>query len=101
MMEEQTLSALPAAEEAFASMALHTRPKIYLTIPTHCGVKKSWLLKNCNKRVFFLPIRAAHSSDKEGTWGEKCPNWAFISFGLLTGPPSFMCQQSASPLGDE
>lgn len=53
--------------------------------------KDSWLFKNCNKRVFFLPIRAAHSSDKEGTWGEKCPNWAFISFGLLTGPPSFMC----------
>ena len=68
-MKEQTQTprALLAAEEAFGSKALHNRLKVYLIIPTHCGVidRESRVFKNWNKRGFFLPIRAAHSSDEE------------------------------------
>jgi len=49
-MKEQTQTprALLAAEEAFGSKALHNRLKVYLIIPTHCGVidRESRVFKN-------------------------------------------------------
>lgn len=50
------------------------------------------------KGFFSIPFRPAHSSDNEVIWGEKCHNWAFISFGLLRDLPSFMFYPSVSSL---